>query len=115
MAFCEGGCPSRFPRRTSPQKSHPPVLRATEAPHSKKRRLDESLSQDNEKDRDLSDSFRECTPECTSASPIETIEESRDLPELLKHQLQQAEAKIARLKKQSRFLKEIFEKNRTRE
>ena len=58
------------------------------------------------KKRDLSDSFSECTPECTSASPIETIKEPRDLSELLKHQQQQAEAEIARLKEQSRLLKE---------
>ena len=110
MVLCKGACPLRFPWRTSPRKRHPPVLRTTEAPRSKKRRLDESQSQDNAKERDLNDSFSECTPECTSASPIETIKESRDLSELLKHRLQQAEAEIARLKEQSQLLKENLEK-----
>ena len=75
MTLYKEACPSRFPWRTSPRKRRPPVLRTTEAPRSKKRRLDESLSQNNEKERDLSDSFSEGTTECTSASPIETIEE----------------------------------------
>ena len=64
-----------IPRQTSPQKSHPLLLRTTEAPRSKRQRLDESLSQDNEKESDLSDSFSECTTEGTCASPIETIGE----------------------------------------
>jgi len=72
--------------------------------------LDESLNQNNEKEKDLSDSFSEGTTECSSASPIETIKESGDLSELLKHQLQQDQAEIARLKDQSRVLRENLEK-----
>ena len=72
--------------------------------------MNESLSQNNEKERDLSDSFSVGTTECTNAAPIETIEESRDLSELLKHQLQQGQAEIARLKEESRLLRENFEK-----
>ena len=109
MALCKGACPSRFPWRTSPRKRHPPTLRTTEAPRCKKRRLGESLSQDSEEERDLSVSFSESTPESSSASPIEMIEEiqeSLDPSELLKHQLLQAEAEIARLNEQSRLLKE---------
>lgn len=86
-ALCKGACPSRFPWRTSPRKRHPPTLRTTEAPRCKKR-LDESLSQDSEEERDLSVSFSESTPESSSASPIEMIEEiqkSLDPSELLKH------------------------------
>ena len=63
------------PRRTSPRKGHPLLLRTTEAPRSKKESLDESLSQDNEKESDLNDSFSECTTEGTCAPPIETIGE----------------------------------------
>ena len=63
--------------------------------------MDESLSQHREEEIYLSVTFSESTPESSSTSPIEMIEEiqkSLDPPELLKHQLLQAEAKIARLK-----------------
>ena len=98
MALCKEACPSRFPGRTSPRKRHPPTLRTTEAPRCKKRRLGESLSQDSDEERDHSVSVSESTPESSSASPIEMIEEiqeSLDPSELLKHQLLQAEAEIA--------------------
>ena len=92
---------------------HPPTLRITEAPRSQKRRLDESLSQDSEKERDLSVSFSESNTESSCASPVQTIEEIQELQdpsELLKHQLQQAEAGIARTKEQTRHQKENVEK-----
>jgi len=75
--------------------------------------LGESLSQDSEEERDLNVSFSESTPESSSASPIEMIEEiqeSLDPSELLKHQLLQAEAEIARLNEQTRLLKKNLEK-----
>jgi len=113
MALCKGACPSRFPWRTSPRKRHPPTLRTTEAPRSKRRRLDESLSQGSEGERDLSVSFSESNPESSRTSPIETIEEIKEslaLSESLKHQLLQAQAEIARLNEQTRLLKEKLEK-----
>ena len=58
---------------------------------------------------DLSVSYSESTPESSSASPIEMIkeiQESLDPSELLKHQLLQTEAEIARLSEQTRLLKE---------
>ena len=113
MALCKGACPSRFPWRTSPRKRHPPTLRTTEAPRSKRQRLDESLSQGSEGERDLSVSFSESNPESSRTSPIETIgeiQESLALSESLKHQLLQAQAEIARLNEQTRLLKEKLEK-----
>ena len=104
MALCKGAWPSRLAWRNSPRKCHPPVLRTTEVPRTKKRSLDEPQSQDNAKERDLSDSFSECTLESTSASPIETIKESRDLILIIK------KIEIARLKEQSRHRKENLEK-----
>ena len=112
MGLCEGACPSRFPWRTSPHKRHPPTLRTTEAP-CKKRRLGESLSQDSDEERDHCVSASESTPAFSSPSPIEMIEEiqeSLDPSELLKHQLLQPEAEIARLNEQTRLLKEHLEK-----
>ena len=44
---------------------------------------------------------------------IEKIQESLDPSELLKHQLPQTEAEIARLNEQTRLLKENLEKNGT--
>ena len=114
MALCKGACPSRFPWRTSPRKRHPPTLRTTEAPRCKKRHLGECLSQDSEEERYHSVSVSESTPEFSSASPIEMVEEiqeSLDPSELIKHQLLQAEAEIARLNEQTRLLKENLEKS----
>ena len=57
--------------------------------------------------------LRESTPESSSASPVEMIEEiqaSLDPSEFLKHQLLQAEAGKARLNEQTRLLKENLEK-----
>ena len=60
-------------------------------------------------------SFSEATPESSessSTSPIETIEEiqaSLDTSEVLKHQLLQAKAEIARLNEQTRLLKKTLE------
>ena len=113
MALCKGACPSRFHWRTSPRNHHPPTLRTTAAPRSKKRRLDESLSQGSEGQRDLSVSFSKSNPESSRTSPIETMEEiqeSIDPSESLKHQLLQAQAEIARLNEQNRLLKENLEK-----
>ena len=62
---------------------------------------------------DLSVSYSESTPESSSASPIEMIEENQeslDPSELLKHQLLQTETEIARLNEQTRLLKENFGK-----
>ena len=109
MALCKGARPL-FPWRTSPRKRHPPTLRTTEAPRCKKRRLGECLSQDSEEERYHSVSVSESS----SASPIEMVEEiqeSLDPSELIKHQLLQAEAEIARLHEQTRLLKKNLEKN----
>ena len=75
--------------------------------------MGESPSQDSEEERDLSVSFSESTPQSSSASPIEMIEDIQEslVPsELLKHQLLQAEAKIARRNEETTVLKENLEK-----
>ena len=113
MALCKGACPSRFPWRISPRKRHSRMLRTTEASRSKKRCLDESLSQDSEGERELSISLSKSNPQPSRISPIETIkeiQESLDPSELLKYQLLQAEAEIARLNEQTRLLKANLQK-----
>ena len=114
LASSKEACPSRFPWRTSPRTRHPQTLRTTKTPRCNKRRLGESPSQDSEEERDLSVSFSESTPESSSASPIEMIEEIQESlvsSELVKHQLLQAEAEIARRNEETRLQKENLEKN----
>ena len=86
---------------------------STEASRSKKRCLDESLSQDSEGERELSVSLSGHNPQSSRILPIETIkeiQESLDPSELLKYQLLQAEGEIARLNEQTRLLKANLQK-----
>ena len=70
------------------------------------RSFEDSLSQDQEMDKEPASSF------CGSwDSPIETMGESRpDSYESLREQLQQAEAEITSLNEQTRLLKENLQK-----
>ena len=59
MALNEGACPSRFPWR-SPRKRPPTTLRTMSTTHTKMQGLEESLSEDQEKDEEPASSF--CEP-----------------------------------------------------